>query len=81
MPMRWQLGQRLGLEALHVVDDQTEAVAQVYHRGGNAGQRLGGEHQARSLCLADTDAEEVYLKARLLLGDKRAYLEHVCLKD
>ena len=76
-----EFGQRLGLDALHFLTDEAEAVAEIHNGSFQAGTGLGGEHEAGGLLLADTNAEEVYLELGLVLdSNQRAHLKHVALQ-
>ena len=75
-----QLRHGLGLDALNLLRDEAEAVAQVNDSSLDATTGLRGEDETGGLLLADADAEEVYLELWLVAGDERTDLEHVTLQ-
>ena len=75
-----QVRHGLGLDALHLLRNQAEAVAKVNDCSLDTMTGLRGEHQTGGLLLADTDAEEVNLEFGLVAGNERTDLEHVALQ-
>ena len=75
-----ELWHGLRLDALYLRGNQAETVAKVNNGGLDTTACLGCEHEASGLLLADTDAQEVYLKRRLVDSDEGTNLEHVALE-
>ena len=75
-----QLGHGLGLNALNLLRNQAETVAQVDDGSLDATTGLRGEDEAGGLLLADADAQEVDLKFGLVAGNERTDLQHVALQ-
>ena len=71
---------RFRLDALHLLRNETEAVAEVNNGSLDTSTGLRGEYQTGGLLLADTDAEEVYFELGLVGSNQRADLEHVALE-
>ena len=74
-----QLGHGLRLDALYLLRDEAEAVAQVDDSGLDAATGLRGEDEACRLLFADADAEEVNFELGFVGSDEGADLEHVAL--
>ena len=68
------------LDALHIVDDEAEARAQVDQRGGDAAPGLGGEHQAGRV-FAVTHGQGQAADGDAAFGDGGADLQHVRLQN
>ena len=70
----------LRFDALHLLRNQTEAVAEVNDGSLDTTTGLRGEHETGGLLLADTDAEEVNLELGLVAGNQRTDLQHMALQ-
>ena len=75
-----QLGHGLRLDALNLLRDEAEAVAEVNDGSLDARTGLRGEDEAGGLLLADADAEEMNFELGLVGSDERADLQHVALQ-
>ena len=75
-----ELWHGLRLDALYLLADEAEAVAEVNDGSLDTRTGLRGEDEAGGLLFADADAEEVNLQLWLVAGDERTYFEHVALQ-
>ena len=75
-----QMRHGLRLDALHLLRNQTEAVAKVNDGGLDTTTGRRGEDEAGSLLLTDTDAQEVNFKFGLVNSNQWTNLEHVALQ-
>ena len=70
----------LNLLAVYIIDDQTETVSQVYQRGCDCRTCLGCEYKSCRI-FSVTHGERAYLNADLSISNRRAYLQHMRLKN
>ena len=63
-------------DAIHFVDEQTETVAEIHHRGVERRARWCVEHQARRIRFA-ADAERMHFERHVAVGDGRTDFQHV----
>ena len=68
------------LDALNLLRDQTETVAEINNSSLDTTTHLRGEHETGCLLFADTDAKEVNLEFGFIDSDERTNLEHVALQ-